>query len=71
MQYQYEAKRHRVPRIVVLDPVDGVVYSRPARRGGRLVEDASLQDLFLEKGRDALRRFACLNYHGYAEGVVV
>ena len=67
----YEATRGRVRRVVVHDPLYGAVYSRPARKGGRLVEDAGLQSLLLEEGEEALRRYALQCYYGFVEAVVV
>ena len=64
----YETARGRKAGVVILDPLDGIVYRRA--RSGRLLEAPSLQELFDQKGREALRRFAGLQYQGFAVGVV-
>ena len=60
----------RKPRIALIDPVYGVAYSRPVRKGGKYVEDVELQDVLDAKGRDAAKRFARRRYHGVMEAVL-
>jgi hypothetical protein len=57
-------------RIVLLDPIDEVVYSRLVRKGAQYHEDASLQDLLCDKGKVALREHAMSRYAGYVEAVL-
>ena len=51
-------------RIALLDPVEEVAYSRPARRAGKYREDAVLQALLNDKGLDYARQYARRNYGG-------
>ena len=60
----------RQNRIVLLDPINEVVYSRLVRRGAQYHEDASLQDLLCDKGRQVLREHAMRRYAGFVEAVM-
>lgn len=57
-------------RIVLLDPVDEVVYSRRARKGSQYREDPELQVLYWDKGRVALKQYAMRSCQGYSEAVL-
>jgi len=59
----------RKPRIVLYDPIDEVVYSRPVRKNGHYTEDEVLQDLLADKGKDDLKLYALAAYQGYVEAV--
>ena len=60
----------RKQRIVLLDPIDEVVYSRAHRRGAQYHEDPSLQELLWDKGKKTLREHAMRAYVGYMEAVL-
>ena len=60
----------RVPRLAILDPIEGIAYSRPLRKGGRYVEDNQLQALLDDKGIEAAKRFAALRYGGVMVAVL-
>jgi len=64
----YEAARGRKPGVVILDPIERVVYRRSRR--GKIREALDLQNLLEDKGLPALRRFAHRNYGGYIVAVV-
>ena len=59
MNTQYEATYGRKRRVVVLDPLFGVVYSK--RPGCRLKEDGALQELYNAKGKNDRRLFHGIN----------
>jgi len=59
----------RKPRLALLDPVEGVAYSRPLRRGGKYVEDCELQAVLYDRGIDGAREFASRRYGGVVVAV--
>ena len=50
---------------------NGPACANTSRRGAQFHEDGELQDLLIDHGLDALRRFACQSCYGFSTGVVV
>ena len=61
----------RFARISLLDPVHEDANSRPTRKGGRYVEDDTLQQVLWDKGLAAAKTYALAQYQGVQVAVFV
>ena len=62
----------RKQRIALIDPINGVAYSRPGRKNNRgYQEDCALQQCLDERGLPEARRFASRHYQGVVVAVLV
>lgn len=62
---------NRKRRIALLDPVEEIAYSRPARKGhAGYQEDTELQALMDNKGLESAKAYAMARYQGVMVAVM-